>query len=224
MMPPPATAVASGLVTPRFDAEDVPVAPLDGGEPSLKKARICMIAGVEYEHEDDHNYTAFTHDELDGLEEYEFEMSADDVTEELSADLLLQRLVFPYTEHEPQLPPGQLAELDALAMEVETSRLKKMGVLLPPETVEGLNPKRLSTRYVITSRDKVIDGKRSWLRRARYVAQGVRMALSGTPGLVQSQRQATSPTDCCLQSFCTGRRSTHRSSLYSVQSTLGTRF
>ena len=33
--------------------------------------RICMIAGVEYEHEDDHNYyTSFTAEELDGLEEY----------------------------------------------------------------------------------------------------------------------------------------------------------
>lgn len=34
-----------------------------------------------------------------------------------------------------------------------------------------MDPKHLSTRYVITWRDKVIDGKRCWLRRARYVAR-----------------------------------------------------
>ena len=56
-------------------------------------------------------------------------------------------------------------------MQVETTRLKQMVVLLPPETVEGMNPKRLSTRYVITWRDKVLDGRRCWLRRARYVAR-----------------------------------------------------
>ena len=80
---------------------------------------------------------------------------------------MLQKLTFPYTEHEPQLPPQQLAELDAIAVEVETVRLQKMGVLLPAETLDGLNPKRLSTRYVITWRDKVIGGQRCWLRRAR---------------------------------------------------------
>ena len=56
-------------------------------------------------------------------------------------------------------------------MEVETTRLKQMGVLLPPESAEGMNPKRLSTRYVIAWGDKVLNGMRCWLRRARYVAR-----------------------------------------------------
>eukprot|EP00435_Cladocopium_sp_Y103_P051887 s469_g16.t1 len=156
MMPPPAAAAASWLASPPFDVEDVPIAPMDGEEPASKKARMCMIAGVEYEHEDDHNYTTFTNDELDSLEEFDFGMCADDVEEEFSAeDWLVQQLVFPCSNQEPQLPLDQLLKLDAMAMEVGTLRLKKMGALLPPETVGGLNPKHLSTRYVITWREKV---------------------------------------------------------------------
>ncbi|CAL1161296.1 unnamed protein product [Cladocopium goreaui] len=136
-----------------------------------QQARICVVAGVEYEHEDDHNYTSFTSDELDSLEEFDFGLTNDDGDEPASEDVLVQQLVFPYTEQEPQLSTDQLKHLDAMAMEVETARLKQMGVRLPPESVEGMNPKRLSTRYVITWRDKVLNGKRCWLRRARYVAR-----------------------------------------------------
>ena len=75
-----------------------------------------------------------------------------------AADLFLQGWCF-HTLNEPQLLPGQLAELDALTMEVETSRLKKMGVLLLPETVE--TTQSVCPRYVILWGDKVIDGKRS---------------------------------------------------------------
>ena len=131
----------------------------------------CVVAGVDYEHEDDHNYTSFTSDELDSLEEFDFGLTNDDGDEPASEDVLVQQLIFPYTEQEPQLSTDQLKHLDAIAMEVETARLKQMGVLLPPESVEGMNPKRLSTRYVITWRDKVLNGKRCWPRRARYVAR-----------------------------------------------------
>lgn len=152
------------------DDQQAPLTPVPE-EPALKKARICVVAGVEYEHEDDHNYTSFTSDELDSLEEFDFGLTNDDGDEPASEDVLVQQLVFPYTEQEPQLSTDQLKHLDAMAMEVETARLKQMGVLLPPESVEGMNPKRLSTRYVITWRDKVLNGKRCWLRRARYVAR-----------------------------------------------------
>ena len=127
MMPPPPMAATSGLAIPTDVFDAAPVTPADGDEPASKKARICMVAGVEYEHEDDHNFTAFSHDELDSLEEFEFGLSAgDDATDIPTEDAMLQKLTFPYTEHEPQLSPEQVGELDTIAMEVETLRLKRM--------------------------------------------------------------------------------------------------
>ena len=171
MPPPPPLAAPSGLATPVENDQQAPLTPVAGDEPASKKARICVVAGVEYEHEDDHNYTSFTSAELDSLEEFDFGLASDADDEPASEDVLVQQLIYPYTEQEPQLSTDQLKYLDAIAMQVETTRLKQMVVLLPPETVEGMNPKRLSTRYVITWRDKVLDGRRCWLRRARYVAR-----------------------------------------------------
>ena len=176
-LPPASIQPGAGKLEPVLDVEaeavrGLPPIPIESAdEPASKKARICVVAGVEYEHEDDHNYTSFTSDELDSLEEFDFGLTSDDGDEPASEDVLVQQLIFPYTEHEPQLSTDQLKHVDAIAMEVETARLKQMGVLLPPESVEGMNPKRLSTRYVITWRDKVLNGMRCWLRRARYVAR-----------------------------------------------------
>ena len=172
MMPPPATASATGLATPVDHGQDVPRSPDGEDEPMSKRARICMIAGVEYEHEDDHNYTTFSGSELDAMEEFDFGLTTDDVSSEVATDdALLKQLIFPYSDQEPQFSAEKMAQLDSIAMYVETTRLKQMEVLLPPETLQGTDPKRLSTRFVITWRDKVIDGKRCWLRRARYVAR-----------------------------------------------------
>ena len=172
MMPPPPTAAATGLATRVDDLIDAPMSPSAEGEPVSKRARICMIAGVEYEHEDEHNYTSFTPAELDGLEEYELELPKDEPDEDVAEDGdLMQQLIFPYSDQEPCLTPAEMARLDAIAQLVEATRLKEMGVLLPAETVEGLEPKHLSTRFVTTWRDKVINGRRCWLRRARYVAR-----------------------------------------------------
>ena len=49
-------------------------------------------------------------------------------------------MIFPYADHEPKLSAEKLSHLDAVAMQVETMRLKNMGVLLPPETVQDMNP------------------------------------------------------------------------------------
>ena len=45
-------------------------------------------------------------------------------------DSLVQQLIFPHAEQEPQLPAGRMRYLDEVAMQVETMRLKQMGVLL----------------------------------------------------------------------------------------------
>ena len=102
------------------------------------------------------------------MEEFDFSLSSDDVDDQISTqDSLVQQLIFPYAE-QAQLPAEEMRYLDEVATEVETMRLKQMGALLPPDTVEGLSLKRLSTWYVITWRDKVLNGERCWLR---YVAR-----------------------------------------------------
>lgn len=149
--PPPASAALAGPASPRQQSSSRPMEPAEDSE--SKRARICRIA--------------------DGLEEYDFsnsDPSQDDV-DSSDVDALQRQLMFPHSDSEPCLPADQLAELDEIADQVETMRLKAIGVLLPPETVEGSNPKRLSTRYVRTWRDKTLNGVRCWLRRSRYVAR-----------------------------------------------------
>ena len=111
MMPPPPAAISSGLATPMDLGDDVGRGPAP--EPSLdehasKKPRICVVAGSEYEHEDDHCYTTFTSVEVDGLEEFDFGFEANDDADDAAVieDSLLQQLIFPYEEQEPKLTGG----------------------------------------------------------------------------------------------------------------------
>ena len=50
-------------------------------------------------------------------------------------------------------------------------RLKDLGVLQPVSTLEGLDDKRLTTRFVRTWPDKQVSNERCWLRRSHYVAR-----------------------------------------------------
>ena len=86
---------------------------------------------------------------------------------------ILQKLSIPYTKLEPELSDEDLLQLDLLADELEISRLKSMGVLIPADTYAYGDeiPKRLTTRMVRTWRDKFINGVHVWLRRSRYVAR-----------------------------------------------------
>ena len=97
-----------------------------------------------------------------------------------------QQLIFPDDAGEPQLSIQDMIQLDSLADRVEIERLTKLGVL-PPDSLQcepGQRPKTLSTRFVRTWREKVIDNKRVFLRRSRYVAREFASA-----GLVQSSQQ-----------------------------------
>ena len=60
--------------------------------------------------------------------------------------------------------------LDGIADEVEMERLRDMKVLNDP-TQAGDSPKRLSTRFARTWRDKYVAGEHIWLRRSRFVAR-----------------------------------------------------
>ena len=144
-------------------------------EPSFKHPRIsCLIDGTEYPHEDACESTVFLDEELENLEDFEYEESEQDAGEILSSyDVsgLIEHLKFPHGNKEPELGGDKLAEVDEIAKSVEIIRLKGLGVLLPVESLTDASPKQLSTKFVITWRDKTIDGKRCWLRRARYVAR-----------------------------------------------------
>ena len=85
---------------------------------------------LEYEHEDDHCYTTFTNVEVDGLEEFDFGFEANDDPDDAAVieDSLLQQLIFPYEEQEPKLTDEELFHLEEIAKQVETMRLKAMGV------------------------------------------------------------------------------------------------
>ena len=175
MKPPPPLAAVAGPATPsaargQVRSDDA----VDEG--TSKRQRIfCIINGNEFAHEDDHNLTSFTETELDNLEAYDYDSDMDDeyyTSADISnQDSLLQSLIFPFSDQEPNIHGLELAAIDKIAEEVEISRLKDLGVLLPPETLDGQCPKRLSTRFVTTWRDKTINGCRKWLRRARYVAR-----------------------------------------------------
>lgn len=120
-------------------------------------------------------------DEVDSLEYYDWQLIESELDEQsnpitkgqLAAEIdeLTKSLMFPWSEREPELDTETLAELDRVAELVEVMRLKGLGVLLPPDQVGSDQPKMLSTKFVITWRDKTFPAGRFWLRRARKVAR-----------------------------------------------------
>ena len=92
---------------------------------------------------------------------------------------------FPYSTAEPQLNNSELLRFDTMADQLEISRLRTMGDLLPTDGYDykGQTPKRLTTRMVRAWRNKHIDGERVWLRRSRYVARAFAWLSSDRQGL-----------------------------------------
>ena len=143
---------------------------------ALSSHNVFSLFGME--HEDEPNTTCFDEDEVDMMEDYDdmLEEELDEGGEFSAADMdaNMEKLCKPFSRHEPELDVQELAELDSLADQVEISRLKSMGVLVSVDELQledGQKPKELSTKFVRTWRDKVVNGKRVWLRRARYVAR-----------------------------------------------------
>eukprot|EP00435_Cladocopium_sp_Y103_P021846 s442_g5.t1 len=106
-----------------------------------------------FEHEDDTHALHFEHVEVDNLEMYEYECDEkddEDASAELAPSDTLKRFCVPYSTFEPELEPAKLIELDLLADELEISRLKSMGVLLPVDSFDTKSqvPKKLTTRMV----------------------------------------------------------------------------
>ena len=160
------TLPASG-VHGREGASDV-----DEANRPTKQARIMAI----FEHEDDTHPLDFQDGDVDTLELHEYEMEDEyweGAATDVASDNVLKRLSVPHSTFEPELDPATLLQLDLLADELEISRLKAMGVLIPAESydVAGQTPKKLTTRMVRTWRDKHLDGEHVWLRRSRSVAR-----------------------------------------------------
>ena len=150
----------------------------DSGRPA-KQAKVSapaqqIMAAMEVDHEDEPNLTQFLDEELEYMEDYDYNIEDEQMTEENfegNLESMLDKLSKPYSKEEPMMDAEELQELDALADLVEIARLQQQGVLIPPEQVEGDDVKTLSAKFVRSWRQKERRGARCWLRRSRYVAR-----------------------------------------------------
>ena len=140
---------------------------------------MALKHNLEEFHEDNPVYFDFTNDELDYMEEYEYNMENDD-DDPLDIDEAIKTLTYPYSVEEPQLSEEELQQLDSLADAVEIARLKTLGVLHDGAGGEfacavsddNVEYKMLSAKFVRAWRDKQDkNGQKSWLRRSRFVAR-----------------------------------------------------
>ena len=151
---------------------------LDDSERPAKQAKVSVpaqqiMAAMEIDHEDEPNLTQSLDEELDYMEDYDYNIEDEQMTDENiegNLESMLDRLSKPYSKEEPMMDAEELQELDALADLVEIARLQQQGVLIPPEQVEGDDLRR-STKFVRSWRQKERRGARCWLRRSRYVAR-----------------------------------------------------
>ncbi|CAE7780604.1 RE1 [Symbiodinium sp. CCMP2592] len=97
----------------------------------------------------------------------------------------------PWSEHEPELSPEQLAHVDAVAMQFEVDRL--LGIPALERCSQILPEHKRLTRFVVTWRCKTISGCTYWLRRARLVARDFAFLCPGRTDLF-------SPASNALQS------------------------
>ena len=158
---------------PRLDAPDQQMMLVS--QEFASAGSVCQVLALD--HEDEPNPSHFEQGELDDLENFDvgLELEENDAlnpdVDESDMNESIDRLCRPYTSQEPDVSADELASLDAFADQVETSRLKEWGVLLPVSSVPESEVKRLTTGFVRTWRDKTIGSERKWLRRSRYVAR-----------------------------------------------------
>ena len=115
------------------------------------------MAAMEIDHEDEPNLTQFLDEELDYMQDYDYNIEDEQMAEdnfEGNLESMLDKLSKPYSKEEPMMDDEELQELDALADLVGISRLQQQGVLIPPEQVEGEDVKTLSTKFVRSWRQK----------------------------------------------------------------------
>ena len=107
------------------------------------------------------------------MENYDEDLEAYEVLEPSDDADGLEKLLYEYSVHEPQLSHEELQRLDAIADDIEVKRLRGMNVLkdMAANDVSAADMKSLSTRFARTWRDKVFGQHRVWLRWSRFVAR-----------------------------------------------------
>ena len=123
------------------------------------KKRLQQVTSTDlslYEHEDQPVKFSFHADELDELEEYDWNFHHDDFydTDEMLDDDMSKQLNFPHSKFEAEVAEDELRRLDAIADSVEIKRLTGMQVLTNAADMPH-DAKVLSTRFVRTWREKL---------------------------------------------------------------------
>ena len=151
---------------------------LESSSRPTKSARIDVtsrISAVQEQHEDVVVPFDFQEVDIDLLVEDDEQLSEGHDEADMNADDAdFHKLVFAYSNDEPNISFEELQHLDSIADRVEVKRLQGMGVLVGVDQLqcENLdNMKSLSTRFVRTWRPKTFSGKNVWLRRSRLVAR-----------------------------------------------------
>eukprot|EP00435_Cladocopium_sp_Y103_P056888 s567_g19.t1 len=161
------------LVDDSAASEQAPKTPKLDEELEKRLSQVTSTDLSLYEHEDEPVSVSFSTNELDELEEYEFNFDNDDSYDDqnISDDAIMQQLIFPFSKEEPNVDANELQRLDALADSIEIKRLSNLQVLTDPTGMPA-DSKILSTRFVRTWREKLDhDNKPIWLRRSRLVAR-----------------------------------------------------
>ena len=137
--------------------------------------RSARSSGSEELHHADEALELHFDDEVsESLQVHEDELSEQlhehDEEYELTADGIPKCLIRDLSEHEPELSAEELFEVDRQACLFEVVRLGSKSVLVQ---VAGPLPghRTLSTKFVLSWRQKCIEGREVWLRRARLVAR-----------------------------------------------------
>ena len=147
----------------------------------LDRCSVCSVGAEKLSHEDEELQVTWDEQALDGLEQYDMDYDQGSTKEsdwdlevtDKEIEAMIDKLCMPrFSDDEPKVSQAQLAEYDMLADRVEIARLRQMEVLLPKSSLElGIQPKRLSARFVRAWRAKMRGGRKVWLRRSRYVAR-----------------------------------------------------
>ena len=134
-----------------------------------------QVMAVRDQREDEELEFSFHDGEIDMLESHD--NSIEDEGLDLQSSTFdsseIDKLIFPFSAHEPNLCESELQVLDDIADRVEIQRLVDMQVLVPfsEASSSDVGPKQLSTRFVRTWREKVVNDKPVWLPRSRLVAR-----------------------------------------------------
>ncbi|CAE7238076.1 ABHD17A [Symbiodinium sp. CCMP2592] len=128
----------------------------------------------ELHHADETLELQFDAEVSESLQMYEDELSEQlheqDEDYEVTAEGIPKCLIRDLSDHEPELSAEELFEADRQASLFEVARLGAKSVLVQ---VAGPLPghRTLSTKFVVSWRQKCIGGEEVWLRRARLVAR-----------------------------------------------------